>query len=167
MKFKFDPGNEYDSPGSTLDEGVHLLRVKSCATTKSKTGNPMLDIVLVAADKSTSNAGREMRAWYMLVETDAAKWYLRRFCHALDERMRETGSGFDALSQASCDEWITGKYVACRIYHEDDEYQGKTYKRPRLAKKDVRALTAEESQLMREQHGEGDSDSFDEDEIPF
>jgi len=164
---KFDPGNDYDSPSSTLDEGEHILRVRVCTTTKSKSGNRMLDFTLIAADKSAANSGREMRCWYMLTDDDSARWYLSRLCRALDERMRKTGSGFDPTSQSSCDEFIVGNYLVGRVYHEDDEYQGKTYKRPRLSKRDVRALTADEARLMRDQHGERSTDTFDEDNIPF
>ena len=166
----FDPGNDYAEPSKIVSEGSHLFQVSSCETRKSRSGNHMLDMTLVVVDRSSPVFDKEVRTFYMLTESDSARWFLAQLCRVLDERMRKPGSGFDPFSQASVDDFITGKLFVGSVYHEDDEYQGRTFRVARVSKRDVRPLNDNEIRLLKGQHGgtlPAATTVLDSDDVPF
>lgn len=166
----FDPAKKYKEPTRVIPEGGYLMQVVDCQTRKSASGNPMLDMTIAVIDASSPAYRKEVRSFYMLTESDTARWFLSLLCRALDPRMRTPGSGFDPFSQESVDDFIVGKLFVGSVYHEDDEYNGKSFKVARVSKRDIRSLNTNEETLLKEQNG-GKlpmiASTVDEDEVPF
>lgn len=79
---QFTPKTEEEVTGDSADfqpfpKGAYDFQVESAAEKTSKSGNPMIELVL-----TVWVGGVERKVWDYLVGTESSQWKLRHFCYA-------------------------------------------------------------------------------------
>lgn len=128
----FDPQEEY--PVGIVSEGKHLCSITACTKIPSKKGpfeNLVFRFEVIGEDEFE---GQDF-VRYVPIKKGFGANLLASICRAVNPGIKSIkfdAKGLDLRNQESIHEHLLLKPVCIDVVHEDNEYQGKTTKKPNI-----------------------------------
>jgi hypothetical protein len=120
--------NKNNGEFTPIAEGTYEVLVKEAEVTKSKSGNDMIKVTLVIRD-DVKQPHQKRKVWDYLVDTEKAKFKFNVLAKALN-----IPDGSKIATIAEFAKAILYASLRIEIKHEEDNYNGETKIRERIAK---------------------------------